>query len=1723
MTRSIVIVIGMHRSGTSAITGLLADYGLNPGAHLLQGTKYNLHGYFENPNIVKLNDELLEWSQSSWDIPYFIRGLELTRFNEFSEKFESILLNDFRDNEEIIIKDPRISILLPWYKQYFKNNGIKAVYVCALRNPLSIMTSLQKRNGFSFLKSQELYYFYMCRILNYVLNEAVYFVKFENILKNTEETTKPLLNELRKHGYKSLRLEGQGVFSIDSTLGKRKYQDQTMLFERINEFYLSIQKLATHQFIVLKDLPSFAKNNEIGKDVVADIARTNIYAYSRLLLKSKSQKYIEPISHVMDLRDHTYNLVFNLERDLNLTEINWNPIIGFWNKLTLSKAVFINLKEEKVEATILNVNGVELGRDEWRFETGNPTISFDIPSVPNIVRLELRFTLTAFSQEDIELSFHKRSNEFKSSIDKLNTELESLKLIKTEYSSLKIDFEKERETRLLAEDELEKLELLKSDYNSLKINFEKERETRLLAEVELKKLALLKSDYNSLNIEFEKHRELALLAQVELEKQNLEVVNQNAEKIKRLSQERNTLVQDLKIIQQTKRRLDEEKKALVGSLSYQIGRFLTWPFRIVFDLSNRIKIFRKGTLLFKMTLLALSKPRELIANLNISNLKTLFRAIKHEDQDQLKKNFIDKLGLQVKEEDALEVESTYMLEERTQVHIEEHRLSRSNIALAGWVRSMDPIEVILLKDQQGEILRTTVPSINRPDVILAKGDFNFPVLPGFEIDSPFGHDVSELSLHVIGPHEEELCVISWRVEPAIIEHKREPYQVWQERNTISDKLRSRLHVIQNDFKQRPLFSVVMPVYNVDPKWLGLAVESIKSQIYGDWELILVNDASDRDDLNVFLEKLEKSSDKINLISRKVNGNISAATNDGIAQAKGDFIVFMDQDDELTANALFEFALAINKDQEVDLIYSDEDKIDESGCRYDPWFKPDWSPELLLSYNYINHLCCIRRQLVLDVGMLKSERDGCQDFDLLLRVTPHCSKIYHVPKVLYHWRALPNSIAGQGDSKTLELDFFNKGKAALETYLDSHQIPFVNVNQPASAIKLKAAFYTINFADDGPLASIIIPTKNQKEILKSCLESLKKTSYKNYEIIVANNASDDPETVNYLESLKSEKRVHVLRIENRHERFSFSQINNDAVKQSKGDFLVFLNDDTEVINPKWLSSMVGFLQIPGVGITGAKLLYPDNSIQHAGVLLKTYPHGYKDLPDHAFKNHATDRASYGFYTDVTRNYAAVTAACLGTSRSLFDEVGGFDDANLRLAYNDIDFCLKAIESGSRVVYLPEAELYHHESKSRGSFLNVQEVVHYKKTWRNQADVYYNNNFSGADLFHVSTYNSLTRGLPKCLAKVLFVSHNLNLEGAPLQLLEVIIGLQKLENWTLCVLSPSDGPLKNRYQKAGIDVKILPSEKEIDAFFVDLNPDVVVANTLVSYNYILAAERLGIPSNWVIHESSHPEDFFAHVPAEEQERIFYALKIPYSLIFVAKATRSLFDDFNIKYNHCVINNGLKTDDLFAFIESNNRPEIRSKIGVNEKELVILNLGTVCKRKGQIDFVQAAIRILDSGVKNVRFILVGARRRNAELVYLEEIMSLIEKNHYEAYFDIIDETPQTFQYFLSADLFVCSSYNESYPRVILEAMAFGLPIVSTPVFGIIEQLIEGQNCKYYSPGDVETLVNKIGEFIHEPITMKQYGKNSRAMLELITSYDEMIQQYSERIEEAIFTELN
>jgi glycosyltransferase involved in cell wall biosynthesis len=618
-------------------------------------------------------------------------------------------------------------------------------------------------------------------------------------------------------------------------------------------------------------------------------------------------------------------------------------------------------------------------------------------------------------------------------------------------------------------------------------------------------------------------------------------------------------------------------------------------------------------------------------------------------------------------------------------------LVADRVQVLGWCFTTDDIALTAVRARIDERIVPGAYGLPRPDVAMQNAQLSQAKQCGFKIDLDFKPDDHEIIIEISDAFGRWHCIFSRNFSDSSPLNHPNNYTRWVRAfdTPTPEQLRALADGVTR-LPRRPLISILLTVYNTAEKWLSRALASIQAQVYPHWELCVADDASIAPHIRPLLEKAAREDPRIKVVFRETNGHISAASNTALELATGEFTALFDHDDELAPHALLAVAQELAAHADAEIIYTDEDKIDEYGLRFDPHFKPDWNPDLFTSQNYLSHLTVYRTATLHAAGGFRTGLEGSQDWDLAMRVVEKISPghIRHIPRVLYHWRAIAGSTALQPDEKKYYID-------AAHRALAEH---FTRSGQMVELIPIRNDHWRVKYPlpKQPPLVTLVIPTRNRHKLLETCVNSiLQKTTYPCFELLIADNDSDDPATLAYFDELKKQpgRKIHILACPGP---FNYSAINNRAVAQAQGNVIGLLNNDLEIIHGDWLDEMVSQALRPEIGCVGAKLYYPDHTVQHAGVIT-----GLGGVAGHAFKGFPReDPGTPQCRPHVVHNVSAVTAACLVVRKKVFEEAGGFDANRLAIAFNDVDFCLKVEACGYRNLFTPFAELIHHESASRG---------------------------------------------------------------------------------------------------------------------------------------------------------------------------------------------------------------------------------------------------------------------------------------------------------------------------------------------------------------------------------------------------------------------------------------
>ncbi|HEX4607863.1 MAG TPA: glycosyltransferase [Urbifossiella sp.] len=912
---------------------------------------------------------------------------------------------------------------------------------------------------------------------------------------------------------------------------------------------------------------------------------------------------------------------------------------------------------------------------------------------------------------------------------------------------------------------------------------------------------------------------------------------------------------------------------------------------------------------------------------------------------------------------------------------------------------------------------------------------------------------------------------------------RDPHQTYVENTAVTPRLRDAMAAEIARCRYRPTFSILVPVFldakkRIGPRWLKAAIESVRAQVYPHWELCLADDASTDPALLRYLDRLPPDP-RIKLARRPRNGHICAATNTAADLATGEFVCLLDHDDALAPHALFAVASRLQRSPDADLIYSDEDKIDAAGLRYDPQFKPDWSPELLLGYNYINHFTVIRRRVFEAAGRFRVGYEGSQDHDLLLRVTERTDRVEHVPEILYHWRSLPDSTATAAGVKTY---VHTSGRKAVTEALARRGVS-ADLYVPPFAEKLGLPVLALDGPDDGPGVAVIV--SGEPDAARRTVRALRQTTaYRGFTDYLVIDAEPPAERLN---------RIAVGRTE---------------------DLLLFLEAGCELTDPRWLSRLVAHIQLPGVGAVGGRVVAADGSVLDAGLVT-----GMRDgvAPAPAFAGLKPDQISYYFYAEVTRNVSAVSGRCLLTRRATFEQLGGFDARRYPDSLWDVDYTLRLRGRGDRCVVVAGAEL--RQALAERPDYRPSELLALKRAHGRLPDPFHNPNCSERHPWKPGCDSPITvpAEATRPPVRALVVAHNLNNpEGAPRYLSEIVLGLRDRGAVNPVVFSPLGGPGAKVYDDAGIPVDVretpvsrrfvdglwTPSDysaarRTADAVLRRHRPEVVIANTLTTFPLVEAAARAGVPAVWIIHESYSRDHLERLFPPFARKRVELAFALAARVIPASHDTAALFAHLNTRGNARVIHNGL---DPAPFAPVARPPRADGRVR-------FLAVGTVCERKGQHTLIEAAARLARERT-DFACNLVGMR---GGIPYADYARELVRRRGLEGIVNLVPETDAVRDYYRAADAFVCTSHMETFSRAVLEAEAFGLPILSTQVYGVPEQVFWGGNALSFDFGDAAGLADRMRDLLASPPLRARMGTESRAAFDLHLNYHEMLDRYA------------
>ncbi|OCP10154.1 hypothetical protein BC374_15205 [Ensifer sp. LC13] len=878
-----------------------------------------------------------------------------------------------------------------------------------------------------------------------------------------------------------------------------------------------------------------------------------------------------------------------------------------------------------------------------------------------------------------------------------------------------------------------------------------------------------------------------------------------------------------------------------------------------------------------------------------------------------------------------------------------------------------------------------------------------------------------------------------------------------------NRLRFNPGIASSEF-EGPTFSVLMPVYRTPLVYLERAIASVLGQAYANWQLIIVDDFSEKPELAALLSYYEELDRRIKCISLPSNSGIASATNAALDAANGEYIVLLDHDDMMTSDALQCFAQEIIDDETIDLIYSDECKIDEHNIVVDIFSKPDWSPFLLFNCMYTGHLSAYKRELVARLGGFDSRFDFSQDYDLALRVAEQKPNVKHIERVLYGWRMIEGSAAMGGKPTARKTNI-----AALQAAMDRREYNGTAVALPM-ANRAKRSF-----PGAASLVSIVVPSDNVAHIRDTISSVLKKTTYENFEIIVVTNS----EVVQLLERTIKNARIRFVRYDLQ---YNFSAKCNAGAESARGEYIVFFNDDVRVISSDWVDSLLEYLTLPGVGVVGPKLLYEDGRIQHAGMLT-----GVRRLVGTAFHTFPSMTPAHFNFAQSVREVSVICGACLAMPLSVFNEIGGFDEVNAPIAHSDVDLCFRVRDRGYHCIYTPHAELTHighlsiGKTKKKKEFKKDKADIYLMKRWGSLCarDPFFSR--SMRDILYVDSqepfnYFPAESEIESYSNDVLIFSHDLSGSGAPKIVLDMAKVLIESGSFVL-VMSPEDGPMRERLRQIGAHVMVDPLALTQNANVTDLgkNFDVIIANTAVCWPIVSQFVKYSAVY-WYFHETELVRQL-----AESRPQFRDALLHAKQIWCGSDASGQYIRNLGI-HNYTILPYGVEAP-----------PSTEATIR-NSKTFVISVLATIEPRKGQDLAIQGYLALPTDVRQKCKLRLAG--RVNSERFY--QALVDFAKGHD----DIEIEEALDFDTYLArlreTDVVICPSRDDTLPLVSLNALAEGKTLVCSRETGTSSFIVEGVSGFVLKANHPDVICEVLTNIIRSPDRLADIGREAALVYE-------------------------
>ena len=959
--------------------------------------------------------------------------------------------------------------------------------------------------------------------------------------------------------------------------------------------------------------------------------------------------------------------------------------------------------------------------------------------------------------------------------------------------------------------------------------------------------------------------------------------------------------------------------------------------------------------------------------------------------------------------------------------------------------------------------------------------------------------------------------------PAIIpdaaSRKLDPYIAWQKVNQVSPTLnRVLLESIKDYGAAMPQFVLLIDTRECSTAHLKQIATSLQSQLYPHWEAWFIGMSSvPLADDRFHAQKCAGSKDYV----RALNASLSEST--------GSHLCYLPGHARLSIDALLEVSLCLKNHLSLELIYTDEDRMSDDGIRRDPYFKPEWSPAMSLSGLFPGNLSVIRKDRLGSLGGFREPYSQVAWYDALLRIgdTLQAEDVSHISLICFHTR---DSVSKEIDLADISIE---QSRQALDDTFKRRQWDAIAL-LPESAHHRRQNYHQLRWSpkilEQLPV-TIVIPTRDRLHLLQECVELLDETvDWRYTKLIIVDDFSRDADIVSYLEAIQQRDDLHckVVKPADPQAPFNYSKLVNTALPHIDTPLILHLNNDVNALEQGWLEEMAGWFNQDDIGIVGAKLLYPEKTLNHTGIIIG--PHG--GLADTPFAK-AEESTVDAIWHAISREVSAVTGACLMTRTSLYRELNGFDESDFGVSYNDVDYCLRVRDAGHRIIYTPQAKLMHWGSATRGVTFNEAEHIAFLQRYPGYVDPYFSPNWKLDETRIRCVGGRPVRAERIGKLSVLIITHNLNLEGAPLFILEYARWLVLEAGFTVQVLSAQEGPLRSSFEEIGADITLtdvadIYSSEDEEIFhsrLADISHqldwekiDLVVCNTLANFWGVHLSKLGGCPSLFYIHESTTIQRFFEHsLRPNLMSLVSSALAECTRTLFLCQATRDYYEDLNLHDNFMIVPSWIQLDELDQYRADHPRDKLRKKFGYAENEIVIANIGTVCERKGQHMFIRAIEhfnRHHSTGAK-VRFVLVGARPG----IYLDllnrDIANLGLRN-----LTLVPETREVFDHFIAADMFVCSSYEESFPRVVMEAMGLQIPIVSTNVHGIPDLVQQRADAYLVPSGDPIAFSKMMWTCIAKERSGKSLAPTAYSKIMRYQDHLQVLPKHVEIAQEAVLT---